>query len=294
MDLLIVGGNSDPNTRRVVDQAMQMGIEFLFWDTDQAGCLDIAWDFESPELDLGVNRIQPKAIFARWNVFDGDSQVNLAVYETILAYLFAWPQVQMLNRFSINDSNNKSFNLRLGLQVGFEIPESIVMSNLQPLTSMPSPESRIAKPLGGGAHTRCVADLAQDAAALALPTPQFIQTKLPGENLRLFSIGGQLTCFHLVTSMLDYREDQQVEVVQVDVPSELVEPTRRLVARKKFDYCALDFRCRKLGTRSSPFPEPVFLEVNSFPMFVRFDDAGQNCLAAAILRTLKCQTSIRA
>jgi hypothetical protein len=27
----------------------------------------------------------------------------------------------------------------------------------------------------------------------------------------------------------------------------------------------------------------VFLEINSFPMFVRFDDAGQNCLVDAML-----------
>ena len=45
----------------------------------------------------------------------------------------------------------------------------------------------------------------------------------------------------------------------------------------RFDYCALDFRCRE------GFDDPIFLEINSFPMFVRFDDAGENCIVNAIL-----------
>ena len=91
----------------------------------------------------------------------------------------------------------------------------------------------------------------------------------------------QLSCFHLVTSDLDYREDATVDVVQVDVPGSLVAPIEELVRRKGFDYCALDFRCR------NGFEDPVFLEVNSFPMFVRFDDAGQNCIVNSILDFLQ-------
>ncbi len=95
--------------------------------------------------------------------------------------------------------------------------------------------------------------------------------------MRLFSVGGQLFCFQLKTTALDYRDDLTVEVVACDVPAELVRPTTQLVARKGFDYCALDFRCRE------ELEQPVFLEVNLFPMFVRFDDAGENWLADAIL-----------
>ena len=97
----------------------------------------------------------------------------------------------------------------------------------------------------------------------------------------MFAVGGQLSCFHLVTSELDYREDATVDVVQVDVPGSLVAPIEELVRRKGFDYCALDFRCR------NGFEDPVFLEVNSFPMFVRFDDAGQNCIVNSILDFLQ-------
>ncbi|MFT5304496.1 MAG: glutathione synthase/RimK-type ligase-like ATP-grasp enzyme [Mariniblastus sp.] len=281
MKLLIVGGESDPNTQRIVDQAHLRDLDYFFWDTDHPDCLNIAWDFNQPDLDLGENRLRPSAIFMRWNVFGGNADHNLAAFETIQAYTFAWPETRILNRRTITDINNKSFNLRLAIQSGFQIPNTLVMSNLSPLVTIPNPESQVAKPLNGGAHTVSVADLAADQNRLTSQPPQFIQEKLVGENLRLFSVGGQLSCFHLVTSELDYREDANVGVVQVEVPPELVEPTQRIVSSKGFDYCALDFRCRQ------GFEEPVFLEVNSFPMFVRFDDAGQNCIADSILDFFK-------
>lgn len=280
MNLLIVGGESDHNTQRVVDQAHMRGFEYTFWNTDEPHAKQIAWDFDSPNLDLGELRLRPKAIYLRWNVFGGDSQANFAIHDTMQAYAGAWPEVRILNRKTLHDGNNKAFNLRLAIDVGFTIPNSIVMCDLTPLTTMPSPETQIAKPLGGGAHTKSIDGLIQDPMSLHQMPPQFIQEKLDGENLRLFSIGGDLFCFHLVTSHLDYRDDQSVEVRQVPIPESIIEPTKKLVAAKGFDYCALDFRCR------DGMNEPVFLEVNSFPMFVRFDDAGQNCLVDSILRFL--------
>ena len=275
--LIVVGGESDPNTQRVVDQAHMREIDYFFWDTDNDDCLQIAWDFNSPQLDLGDKQFVPDAIYLRWNVFGGESQRNLAAFETIQSYTFAWPAVRILNRKTIVDINNKSFNLRLAKDIGFEIPETLVMSNFAPLATMPNPELRVAKPLGGGAHTKSIPDLLADPTYVASMPPQFIQDRIDGENLRVFSVGGQLSCFHLVTSELDYREDTAVDVVQVDVPDSLVAPIHELVRRKSFDYCALDFRCRE------GFKQPVFLEVNSFPMFVRFDDAGQNCIVNSIL-----------
>ena len=275
--LLIVGGESDPNTQRIVDQSHIRDVEYMFWDTDNDDCLQIAWDFDKPLLDLGDTQVTPTAIYLRWNVFGGQSEKNLAAFEMIQAYAFAWPEVRLLNRKTIVDINNKSLNLRLAREFGFTIPKTLVMSNFSPLKTIPDPETKIAKPLGGGAHTQSIADTTKHIEDGGTLPPQFIQELLPGENLRLFSVGGELSCFHLVTDQLDYREDSAVDVIQVAVPEELVAATNKLVAHKGFDYCALDFRCR------SGFDDPIFLEINSFPMFVRFDDAGKNCIVNAIL-----------
>ncbi|QDT08391.1 ATP-grasp domain-containing protein [Planctomycetes bacterium K23_9] len=275
--LLIVGGESDPNTQRMVDQAHIRDCQYVLWDTDQEHAHRIAWDFDSPKIDLGDTTHRPSSVFLRYNVFDGDPTKNLAAFDVIQSYVLAWPEIRILNRRSMTDANNKSHNLRLAKDLGFEIPETIVMGDLTPLMSIPDPQSHAIKPLGGGAHTKSVGDIFQDVNELAGLPPQFVQEKLTGENLRVFCIDGQTFGFHLQTTKLDYREDDAVEVVQVEVPSELIQPSIELATKIGFDYCALDFRFRQ-GVTS-----PVFLEINSFPMFVRFDDAGQNNLADAMI-----------
>ena len=282
--LLIVGGESDPNTQRIADQAHLRDIPYSFWNTDLAGANQIAWDFQSPQLDLGDTAIHPTAVYLRYNVFENDSQASeqsrqhsIAAFEMIQSYVLAWPQIKILNRTSMTDSNNKCRNLRLAIELGFQIPETVVMGDLTPLVRMPNPDTRAMKPLGGGAHTVSVGDVCQDLENLSQFGPMFVQEKLAGENLRVFSIGGHTFGFHLQTQSLDYRDDAAVSVVQVEVPEALKGPTLAMAKRIGFDYCALDFRCRE-GMK-----DPVFLEVNSFPMFVRFDDAGQNCLADSVL-----------
>ena len=145
------------------------------------------------------------------------------------------------------------------------------------LATILDPDFKITKPLNGGAHTRSVSDVRDDKEAIESDLPMFVQEQLAGENLRLFSVGGELSCFHLLTSALDYREDHGTEIVQIETPPSLIEATHRLVGHKRFDYCAVDFRCR------NGLDDPVFLEINSFPMFVRFDDAGKMCIVDAIL-----------
>ena len=275
--LLIVGGESDPNTQRVVDQAHIRDVPYHFLDTDQSDAHHIAWNFQSPEITFGATTIRPSAIFLRYNVFAGDPSGNLAAFDVVQSFALAWPEIKILNRRTTTDLNNKSKNLRLAIDAGFEIPETLVMGNLTPLATMPNPATQIVKPLGGGAHTQAVDRIAKDIGMLSSLGPQFVQHRLDGENLRVFSIGGQQFCFHLESDALDYREDAGVDVKSMPVPDSLVRPTNRLVEWIGFDYCALDFRCK------DGFAEPVFLEINSFPMFVRFDDAGENCLVDAMI-----------
>ncbi|MCO8125509.1 hypothetical protein NHH03_27470 [Stieleria sp. TO1_6] len=277
LQLLVVGGQSDPNTCRLVDQAHLRGVDYFFWDTDRPDARHIAWDFQSPAIDLGDATVEPEALFLRYNVFAGDPVQNHAALDVAESFALAWPQLRLLNRETTGDANNKSRNLMLARQLGFVIPETVVLGQLSPLATMPNPDRKIIKPLAGGDHAAIVSDICNDADRLCSLVPQFVQEKLDGENIRVFSIGGQLFAFHLQTTEIDYRTDEAVEVHSMPVPPVIMDLTQRLVDAIGFDYCALDFRCR------SGFADPVFLEINSFPMFVAFDDACENQLADAIL-----------
>lgn len=280
VDLLIVGGESDPNTQRIVDQAHLRQVDYFFWDTDQPQARQIAWDFQTPVIDLGPDAFEPQAMFIRYNVFQGDPSANHAAFDAAESFAMAWPGIRLLNRNTAGDANNKSRNLRLALECGFEIPETTVLADCGPLASMPHAEERIIKPLAGGDHAYIVSDIQSEPQRLSEWVPQFVQSKLAGENIRVFVIDGELFAFHLETDQIDYRTDDHVKVNAMPVPNEIIDSTTEIVSRIGFDYCALDFRCR------DGFSEPVFLEVNSFPMFVAFDDAGENQLADAVLTFL--------
>ncbi|MCA9136057.1 MAG: hypothetical protein KDB00_04840 [Planctomycetales bacterium] len=280
IDLLIVGGESDPNTRRVVDQAHLRDIDYVFWDTDQPTARQIAWDFDAAKLDLGDAVYQPAAMFLRYNVFGGDATGNHAAHEMAESFALAWPEIRLLNRRTAGDANNKSRNLTRARNCGFEIPETVVLGDVTPLENVPNPESKIIKPLAGGDHAFVVSDVIADPSRLGPMSPQFVQEKLDGENIRVFSIAGDLFAFHLRTTEIDYRSDDNVSVHAIDVPGEITRSIHELVSQIGFDYCALDFRCR------NGFEAPVFLEINSFPMFVAFDDACENRLADRILEFL--------
>ncbi len=285
VQLLLVGGESDPNTQRLVDQAHLRGLDYFFWNTDDPSCCQIAWDFSTPVIDLGGDSIKPESTFLRYNVFDGDPTRNQHAVETIESFALAWPAIRMLNRKTSGNANNKSRNLTLARDLGFPIPNTTVLADLSPLATLPDPYQRIIKPLSGGDHAAVVKDVNSDLDRLSVMAPQFLQEKLEGENLRVFSISGNLFAFHLETNQVDYRTDQHVRVHAMEVPESLIRCTHQLVDRIGFDYCALDFRCKK------GFEHPIFLEINSFPMFVAFDDAAENRLADAILEFLIGQTA---
>lgn len=279
-DLLIVGGETDPNTQRIVDQAHLRDVDYVFWDTDQPTARQIAWDFATAEIDFGETVYAPSAMYLRYNVFGGDAARNHAAHDVADSFALAWPEIRLLNRRTAGDANNKSRNLTRARRCGFEIPETTVLGEMAPLESTPNPDTKIIKPLAGGDHAFVVRDVMGDPSRLAALAPQFVQEKLDGENIRVFSVGGDLFAFHLQTTEIDYRTDDNVVVHAMDVPAGIAEPIHDLVTQIGFDYCALDFRCR------TGFDAPVFLEINSFPMFVAFDDACENRLADRILEFL--------
>ena len=312
LPLLIVGGDSDFNTQRIVDQAHLRGLDYHFWDTDVAGADQIAWDYEQPWIDLGSERFAPRAIFLRHNVFSPLNASDPTIFDVVQAFALAWPNIRILNRRCLTDANSKARNLRIAKDLGMPIPTTLVMANLTPIHQLPSPDRHILKPLHGGAHTvtaeqwrRQDQDQDQDYEQETeteteheppsnfspsrnpnpdpnphLHSPVFVQERLEGENLRVFVVGGRAFAFHLQTERLDYREDPSTVVRSCEVPASISGPTIQMANDLGFDYCALDFRCR------SGFDDPIFLEINSFPMFVRFDDVCENRLADAVLQTL--------
>lgn len=77
----------------------------------------------------------------------------------------------------------------------------------------------------------------------------------------------------------DYRSDPAPKLSFIDTPDAVKQKSITLAKTLGFDYCALDFRANAAG-------DWVFLEVNSMPMFVAFDNACENRLVDAQLDLL--------
>jgi len=291
VELLIVGGESDPNTRRVADQAAIRGVDFVMVDTDTAAADAIHWSFENSELSLGRQRLVPESLFLRHNVFSPSGGLQTQpppgsghAHHMLREYAQAWAEVRILNRKVLGNMNSKSANLAMAKRFGFEVPASQVITAGASPTLDFDPHTAIAKPLLGGAHTQHAADFLRateerTGTRVVLP-PQFLQHRLDGHNIRVFVVGGETFAFHIDSDLLDYRQESGNVVHSMETPRHLEGPCVSMADEIGFDYCAFDFR----GVEA--FEELHFLEVNSFPMFVRFDMECENRLVDKMLSVL--------
>lgn len=280
VELLIVGGESDPNTRRVADQAAIRGVDFAIADTDLAESEAIHWSFDDPSILIGGQRFEPQSLFLRHNVFQNQPSAGAGyIHHVMREYALAWPEIRILNRRVLGHMNSKSSNLARARRMGFAVPASQVMTATASLPDRFDIDASIAKPLLGGAHTQHAAAFIAGRGANPGP-PQFLQQRLDGHNVRVFVVGGHTFAFHIDSEELDYRDETSNVVHTIDTPAEVADRCIAMAEEIGFDYCAFDFR----GVDG--FEELYFLEVNSFPMFVRFDMECQNRLVDRMLSVL--------
>lgn len=277
VDLLVVGGESDPNTRRIADHAALRGVDFVFVDTDDPDAHAASWRLDEPTLHIAGRYLRPRSLFLRHNVF---RRTDATLFNAIREYSAAWPDVRVLNRAAGGRYNSKAGNLRLAQQIGFEVPATMVVDGPARLATIADLQDWVVKPLMGGAYTIPAADLVAAVHSGERAGMQLVQRRLRGRNVRVFVVGGQVFGFAIDTEHLDYREVNDCDVVVVDLDPVVEERSIELAERLGYSYCALDFR----GMDADD--DLVFLEINSFPMFSRFDTASGHRLADRMLSVL--------
>ena len=113
--------------------------------------------------------------------------------------------------------------------------------------------------------------------------PAIVQGRLDYPEYRVFRLGETYMTFRLISRHLDYREhnDAQIVAVENDVLGEgAIEKLGAMSDALGIDFFACDFKTDpETGT-------PVFLELNSGPMFAAFDTVVENRLARTLLEWL--------
>jgi len=273
----LFGGTKDPNIASLYQVLQEAEVPFLPVLVGQETIPEVLWDLSTDRLILNGQEIRPAALFHRFDVFAslGKSQTRHAQvwHELLYGWALAHEDVVLFNRN--HQRTNKLAVLMKATELGLKPPYSVV-TNQATLLSKLEGTGYISKPVPGGDQTRLLSEALQDP--LLHKIPMTIQPRLVQPELRIYGIRGIWAAFWMKTESLDYRVQQDVEIIQTDIPTDLVEKLAQLMAFMHLDFAAADF---KTDPESG---ELRFLEINSSPMFARFDLASGFTISKAIIQ----------
>lgn len=288
MALLLAGGKDDPNLVALAGAATKAGVELL--ELRIASCESPAffWDPAAGAPRLSGRELKPSAAFIRYDVFAGlrdpRPAVNsraLAWYQTFMGWLLSESRIRIFNRNCSQIATNKPASLVHARGVGLPIPATLITNEVERFGA-DKLDSLVAKPVSGGDYCHPLADALNKAElrdGLAA-TPAIVQKRLVPPEVRIYVIGQFAFAFEVRSGSLDYRVNQDAELILLaEVPKELG-LLRKLMPQLEMDFGAADFKT------DPDTGQLLFLELNSSPMFARFDQASGGQLCAAMIHEL--------
>jgi hypothetical protein len=141
---------------------------------------------------------------------------------------------------------------------------------------------RQGKPVAGGDYCYSLAEALEKAEVRdgLTAVPAIVQQRLVAPEKRIYVIGASSFAFEVRSNSLDYRVKQDAELILLpEVPLELAN-LRKLMSILGLNFGAADFKT------DPETGDLVFLELNTSPMFARFDEAAGGQLCAAMVREL--------
>jgi len=284
--LLIAGGQLDANLRALAQAAHAMSVPCIDLCVPAGSSPLFHWDLDATSAPLPWgDGPSPRGAFIRQDVFAAMadprpevSQRALGWFTAVQGWLMAHPQVRTFNADMAAVAFNKPAALLRARAAGLRTPATWVSNDTERLRSrLASPA--IAKPVAGGGLCQTLSEALTGVTQAGSAMPALIQPCLVAPELRVFVIGKCTLAFQVSSPSLDYREHQDAEVTPCEVPPEAV-ALRRLMQDLRMDFGAADF---KTDPQTGAL---VFLELNTSPMFVRFDEVCQGRLTQAMVHHL--------
>jgi glutathione synthase/RimK-type ligase-like ATP-grasp enzyme len=284
--LLIAGGLHDPNLQALADAASAQGVPWLDWRVPPGASPRFHWDLSTaPGTPPWPPGQAPRGAFIRQDVFlplsdprPEVSQRALGWFHAVQGCLLAHPGIRSFNADIAAVAYNKPAALLRARAAGLRIPPTWVSNDTAMLRGRLG-QPTIAKPVAGGGLCQTLDEALQGIEVAYSAMPALIQPRLVAPELRVFVVGEDCFAFEVSSPSLDYRAQQDAEVTQVPVPPENA-ALRALMRDFRMDFGAADFKT------NPDTGELVFLELNTSPMFARFDLASGGLLTASMVRQL--------
>lgn len=294
--LLIVGGDADPNITALLAAADRNGVSYTKLLVGKTSHPSLAWDLNTHELWLDGEPLECSAAFVRYDVFtamqDGSQSSHyraLAWHTAITGWLAAHPEVFVFNAGNLNRVTNKPLVLKLAQDCGLAIPQTLVTNDRKRLENFLDANLRdkVVKPINGGGYCESLAEVLAHTELKVDRTaaPAIIQQRLVPPEIRIFAVGDRYFVFNVISPELDYRVTQncRVEFAGTEVEfadARLLDAFGKLLRTLHLDFAAADFKT------SPDTGELLFLEVNTGPMFARFNHASNGKLCDAMIEHL--------
>ncbi|HEY2394157.1 MAG TPA: hypothetical protein VGK22_23495 [Candidatus Angelobacter sp.] len=312
MALLLAGGFLDPNITALSDTALRTNVELLDLRLPADESPAFCWTLEQGAPHISGKHLKATGAFIRHDVFGGmqDPRPEVSArayawYQTLMGWFLSEPRIRLFNRHISSAAMNKPAALVLAREAGLRIPQTWVTNEVSKLAgngvnhSQPEGERRenvnqednqlgkmIAKPVLGGDYCYSLPEalvktnLRNGLAAV----PAIVQKRLIAPEIRIYVIGESAFAFEVRSGSLDYRVNQDAELILLpEVPTELA-MLRKLMLRLGMDFGAADFKT------DPETGQLVFLELNTSPMFARFDQVSGGQVCAAIIHELTATT----
>jgi hypothetical protein len=286
MNILIAGGSEDPNLQALTEAARRLRVPAINLRVRREESPAFTWDLASNTLLIAGEPVQARGAFVRYDVFAGMQDPRGAVpvrsnawFQSVIGWIYSNPAIRTFNRDMTQMATNKPAALVAARKAGLCIPKTLISNDVKVLQN--STEPRIAKPVAGGDY--CY-PLGQALAKTEirddkLPAPAIVQERLNPLEIRIYVAGSKAFAFNMKSESLDYRVKQDIELSLMDqVPPE-VTMLRALMSELRMDFGAADFKTNGQG-------QLTFMELNTSPMFARFDQVAGGRLAEAMIEEL--------
>ena len=286
--LLVAGGGLDPNLTRLIEVAKSQQVPVCELRHGQEDSPALSWHLNQGQPRIKDSGVSATGAFIRYDVFgnlsypkSGASQRASGWYQTLYGWLLSQPQIRLFNRHHSPAVGNKPAMLILAQQLGLLIPDTWITNEAEELGKYPE-GSAIAKPVAGGDYCYSLEQLHSSipfrngCAAM----PAIVQNRLVAPEIRIYIVGDRAFAFEIRSQHLDYRVQPDAEIIPLATLPDEVELLRKLMANLKMDFGAADFKT------DPTTKQLVFLELNSSPMFVRFDRILNGALCEAMIQTL--------
>lgn len=288
MCLLIAGGRNDPNLSQLAEACRSLKVPLIEVRHDRGKSPSFEWDLSTGEVRIDGQWCQPVGAFIRHDVFEGLSDPRaevctraLAWHQAVNGWLLASPSVRILNRSPSSIALSKPATLIAARQAGLTIPRTLI-SNAEVSIRSASSAGYVTKPVAGGDYCYHLSEVLartefRDGTASC---PGILQRRLVPPEVRIYVIGNATFAFEMRSTSLDYRLRQDAEVIPMATVPAVASGLRALMATLNMEYGAADFKS------DEETGELVFLELNSSPMFARFDLETGGRLSDAIVTAL--------